>query len=180
MPRCIAFLRALNVGGHTVKMTHLKSIFESLGFSDVETFIASGNVIFKTKGPASSAMAKKIEARLKDELGYEVETFIRTDAEVVALSQLVAFSPEEVAGAHMVYCGFLRAPLTAHAAVALETFNTANEVFRHTGKEIHFLSRISMADSKFSNAKFERQLGVPTTFRNVNTIARLAKKYPPK
>ncbi|MEP6781990.1 MAG: DUF1697 domain-containing protein [Gemmatimonadaceae bacterium] len=180
MPRCIAFLRALNVGGHTVKMTQLKSIFDSLGYSDVETFIASGNVIFNTKGTPSSAMALKIESRLKEELGYEVETFLRTDAEVAALSQLVAFSPEEVESAHMVYFGFLRAPLNAAAKEALEAFNTANEVFRHSGKEIHFLTRISMADSKFSNVKFERQLGVPTTFRNINTIARLAKKYPPK
>jgi len=46
MTRYIAFLRAINVGGHTVKMEHLRGIFESMGFSNVETFIASGNVIF--------------------------------------------------------------------------------------------------------------------------------------
>ena len=44
MPKHFAFLRAINVGGHTVKMDHLRDIFESLGFSNVETFIASGNV----------------------------------------------------------------------------------------------------------------------------------------
>ena len=47
MPRYIAFLRAINVGGrHTVKMDFLRDFFESLGFSNVETFIASGNVVF--------------------------------------------------------------------------------------------------------------------------------------
>ncbi len=45
MPKYIAFLRAINVGGHTVKMDYLRVLFETLGFSDVETFIASGNVI---------------------------------------------------------------------------------------------------------------------------------------
>ena len=49
MPRHIAFLRAINVSGHNVKMDHLRQLFESLGFSNVETFIASGNVIFETK-----------------------------------------------------------------------------------------------------------------------------------
>lgn len=161
-------------------MTQLKSIFDSLGYADVATFIASGNVIFTTKSAPGSAMVQRIESRLKEELGYEVETFIRTDAEVAALSQFVIFSPEEVAGAQMVYCGFLRGPLNAAAKKALEGFNTASEIFRHSGNEIHFLTRISMADSKFSNVKFERQLGVPSTFRNINTIARLAKKYPPK
>ncbi|MEP6764578.1 MAG: DUF1697 domain-containing protein [Gemmatimonadaceae bacterium] len=180
MPRCIAFLRAINVGGHSVKMPQLKTIFESLGFTEVETFIASGNVIFKTRTAPGSAMVSKIEKRLHDELGYEVETFVRTDAEVVALSQLVTFSEAEVASAHMVYVGFLGAPLNAAARKSLETFNTATELFRHSGSEIHFLTRVTTADSKFSNVKFERALGVPTTFRNVNTIARLASKYPPK
>jgi uncharacterized protein (DUF1697 family) len=46
MPKYVAFLRAINVGGRTVKMGHLRSLFEAMGFSNVETFIASGNVIF--------------------------------------------------------------------------------------------------------------------------------------
>ena len=46
MPRLIAFLRAINVGGHTVTMMKLRKEFEALGLQDVETFIASGNVIF--------------------------------------------------------------------------------------------------------------------------------------
>jgi uncharacterized protein (DUF1697 family) len=49
-PRLIAFLRAINVGGHVVKMEALRRIFESLDFADVETFIASGNVIFSARG----------------------------------------------------------------------------------------------------------------------------------
>ena len=49
MPRYITFLRAINVGGHTVKMDRLREIFESLGFANVETFIASGNVVFERR-----------------------------------------------------------------------------------------------------------------------------------
>ncbi|HXW01123.1 MAG TPA: DUF1697 domain-containing protein, partial [Anaerolineae bacterium] len=47
LPKYIAFLRAINVGGHTVKMDYLRRLFEEMGFSKVETFIASGNVIFE-------------------------------------------------------------------------------------------------------------------------------------
>jgi len=58
MPRCVAFLRAINVGGRTVKMDYLRSLFEDLGFADVETFIASGNVVFESK-------VKGVERRLR-------------------------------------------------------------------------------------------------------------------
>ena len=59
MTRYIAFLRAINVGGHVVKMDALRRLFESLGFSNVETFIASGNVLFETN--LNSDLEKKIE-----------------------------------------------------------------------------------------------------------------------
>ena len=180
MPRCIAFLRALNVGGHTVKMNHLKLMFESLGYANVETFIASGNVIFTTKSAPGPAMATKIEKKLLHELGYDVETFIRTDAEVASLAERVVFSAAEIASSHSTYVGLLRESLSADAINALATFNNETDSFRHQEKEIHFLTRIGMGASSFSNVKFEKQLGVPTTFRNINTMVRLARKYPPK
>ena len=69
MSKHIAFLRAINVGGHNVKMDHLRQLFESLGFSNVETFITSGNVIFDTKAVNVKALEKKIEACLHETPG---------------------------------------------------------------------------------------------------------------
>ena len=69
MPRFVAFLRALNVGGHgVVKMEALKKHFTAMGFSDVETFIASGNVVFSSKGV--KGLDGKIAAALERALGY--------------------------------------------------------------------------------------------------------------
>lgn len=65
MPRYVAFLRAINVGGRTVKMDRLREIFESLGLGDVETFIASGNVIFRSRSTKPQALEKKIERSLR-------------------------------------------------------------------------------------------------------------------
>ena len=81
MPRYIAFLRAINVGGHTVKMDRLRQIFDSLGFSNVETFLASGNVVFETTAQDTAALETRITAGLRAALGYEVATFLRTPAE---------------------------------------------------------------------------------------------------
>jgi len=60
LAKYIAFLRAINVGGHTVKMDHLRSLFEALGFSNVETFIASGNVIFESKSKSTRALERRL------------------------------------------------------------------------------------------------------------------------
>ncbi len=79
MTRTIAFLRAINVGGHTVKMDVLRRHFELLGYTDVETFIASGNVIFTAPSHNAQMLEMTIENKLREALGYEVATFLRTE-----------------------------------------------------------------------------------------------------
>lgn len=77
MAKYIAFLKAINVGGHTVKMDHLKNLFEKMGFENVETFIASGNVVFETKSKTFESIKKKIETKLKRWKMLRMETTIR-------------------------------------------------------------------------------------------------------
>ena len=87
MPRFTALLRAINVGrGRSVRMDILRRLFESLGLSNVEMFIASGNVVFDTRTNSSRALQEKIEKRLRAALGYEVDVFIRTAAELIAIA----------------------------------------------------------------------------------------------
>ena len=91
MFRFIAFLRAINVGGgRTVKMQSLRQVFESLGFSKVATFIASGNVVFETTTKEAKTLERKIERALKEALSYEVRTFVREEAELI---KIVAYRP---------------------------------------------------------------------------------------
>src|SRR2546426_4439388 len=92
MPKYVAFLRAINVGGHTVKMDHLRLLFEALGFSNVETFIASGNVIFDSKSKNTKALEEKIEGCLYETLGYPVSTFIRSTVEVATIANYKPFN----------------------------------------------------------------------------------------
>src|SRR5438093_11101582 len=97
MVRFIAFLRAINVGGHTVKMDDLRRLFESLGCSNPETFIASGNVIFESPVEDVRTLEKSIERHLRTALGYEVATFIRTAPELADIAKFQPF-PAELAG----------------------------------------------------------------------------------
>ncbi len=110
MKRYIAFLRAINVGGHTVKMDQLRLLFEKLGLSNVETFIASGNVIFRSE-EEPDALQTRIESHLNASLGYEVATFLRTDAEVAAIAGVQAFNETKLAAYKTLNVGFLKQAL---------------------------------------------------------------------
>src|ERR1700742_487088 len=95
MPRHVALLRGINVGGHTVKMQLLRERFESLGFSNVETVIASGNVVFESPEKSGPSLEKKIERCLEEALGYQVATFLRTVPELSAVVQEQPFNLAE-------------------------------------------------------------------------------------
>lgn len=175
MQRYIAFLRAINVGGHQVKMDRLRALFEEMGFENVATFIASGNVIFDANGKPD-ALEKKIEAHLKEALGYEVATFLRTPKELAALAPLRPYDDEEAA--HGLYVGFLKEAPSAEATEKLMSLRGETVDFAVLGREVWWLSRISMADSRISNGTLEKALRMPATFRNVTTVRKLAAKYP--
>lgn len=70
MPKLIAFLRAINVGGRNVKMAALRGLFEEIGLTDVETLIASGNVIFSSRFRNTISLQQKIEDHLQKSLGW--------------------------------------------------------------------------------------------------------------
>jgi uncharacterized protein (DUF1697 family) len=177
MPRYVAFLRAINVGGHVVKMDELKRHFVAAGFKDAETFIASGNVVFSTKSADAASHAAKIESRLLKALGYEVHTFLRTDAEVVAAGLVRPWPEPRIASARAFSIGFFAEPLTAAQRKAVKTFTTKDDEFHVNGRDVYWLCRTGQGQSVFNLQKFERALGARGSFRGMNTITRLVAKY---
>ena len=174
--RYIAFLRAINVGGHVVKMDRLRTLFEGEGFTNVETFIASGNVVFDGAGRAD-ALERAIERMLKAALGYDVATFVRTGAELRALAAHDAFSPSAVARATAFNVAFLGRPLDAKGKKALMALKNRVDDFHVNGREIFWLSRVRQSESVISNAVFEKTLGQRSTVRGINTVRKMAEKY---
>ena len=83
--RYIAFLRGINVGGHVVKMDRLREVFMEIGLTNVSSYIASGNLFFDTDRKDCDVLAKTIEERLLEVLGYEVPVFLRTINELDAI-----------------------------------------------------------------------------------------------
>jgi uncharacterized protein (DUF1697 family) len=160
-------------------MDVLRKCFEALGHTSVETFIASGNVIFESRARNARTLEKAIERHLRESLGYEVATFVRSPAELAAVAVHQPFPQADVdADGHALYVGFLPEPPAAEAvAKLLARRNTVDEFHVH-GRELYWLARQGMAESTFSGALLEKLLGMPATMRNVTTVRKLAAKYP--
>ncbi len=177
MSRYIVFLRAINVGGHTVKMDDLRQLFEALGFSNVETFIASGNVMFEATTKDTRILEKKIEKSLREALGYDVATFIRTGAELAVIANYKPFRPSDLDAAVALNIAFLADPLDAQSQRKLMALKTNIDDFHVHGREIYWLCRKKQSESTFSNAVLEKTLGRPSTLRGANTVKKMAAKY---
>ena len=175
MRRYIAFLRAINVGGHVVKMEALCGLFVSLGFLNVETFIASGNVLFETN--LNRNLEKKIESKLREALGYDVATFIRTDAELKAVANYKAFAQSQLGAATAFNVAFLKESLDDNSNQKVMSLRTDIDNFHVHGRELYWLCQKKQSDSTFSNVVLEKTLGRPSTIRGVNTIQKIAAKY---
>ncbi len=179
MQRLIAFLRGINVGGNRIiKMDTLRAHFESFGFTQVETFIASGNVSFETNQTDTSLLEEQIEEQIQGALGYVVITFIRSIPEVVEIAGYDPF-PARVAGdkAPTLYVCFLKQPLSNAAQDGLRALRTETDDFHAHGRELYWTPFPRLSESPVSGAMLAKTIGVPTTMRNITTVRKLAAKY---
>jgi uncharacterized protein (DUF1697 family) len=178
MPKYVAFLRAINVGSHTVKMDQLRKLFEAMGFSKVETVIASGNVVFESSSKSATSLAAKIEKHLQSALGYEVATFIRTPAQVQEIAAYRPFpDPELNDSNHILYVGFLATRPTKEATRKIESLSSKIEDYHVNDREVYWLRRPELGESRFSGAQLEKALRMKATLRNCTTVRRIAAKY---
>ena len=171
MPRRIAFLRAINVGGHVVKMDHLRKLLASFGLENVETVIASGNVVFDAKATSTLKLEDQIEVGLLAELGYEVVTMVRTPKE---LAEVVVHRPFSLETSVV---GFLKHTPSAAATSEALAWEIGDEEIAIRGKELYWRHGGRMSESALGEIKIERTLG-PLTMRNLTTVAKIAAKYP--
>lgn len=173
MAPLIAFLRAINVGGHNVKMADLRSLVSGYGLSGVETFIASGNVIVEGAGQAPSTIEALLEARLTADLGYPVTTFVRTTGE---LAETVAARPFSDAPGRY-YVTFLKELPSAELVQRLAPLCSAAEELVCCERELHWLVREGY-ETRLTDAQWRRLAAGPGTTRNITTVGKLAAKYP--
>jgi uncharacterized protein (DUF1697 family) len=175
MPVYVAFLRAINVGGRFVKMAALAQHFRELGHDDVQTYINSGNVVFRSASRSAAALAAALEAGLTAKLGFETHAFVRAaiSREIAARGRVLADAQPELADVNV---GFLGRPLNAEQTAALQALRSPVDDFVLQGTEVYWLCRIKQSESKFSNVVFERKLKTRTTFRRVHMLQGLSQQ----
>jgi uncharacterized protein (DUF1697 family) len=178
MDRYVAFLRGMNLGNRRLKNEVLRAEFEELGFAEVATFRASGNVIFGSDGSESeAALTKKVEAGLDQGLGYEVPVFLRSCADVAAISIHEPFAAKLVAASK----GKLQVSMLAQepaardrkAALALASDEDRLAI---EGRELYWLPSGGISESELDLEAIDKALGKGTT-RTMGTIEQIAAKH---
>jgi uncharacterized protein (DUF1697 family) len=167
----VALLLGVNVGRRVVKMARLKEAMEALGYTDVQTLLASGNVCFAATTKSAAALVKQIEPALTKEFGFEIQVIVRTAEEIIAIIELNPFKAIKKTPSMHFYVTFLseRPPATARPRTS-----AGYKLFKVTDTEAY-----SMLDmSKFEKApelmkEAGQKFGKKITTRNWNTVQKI-------
>jgi uncharacterized protein (DUF1697 family) len=172
--RFAAFLRAVNVGKRRVAMAAAREQLESLGYTDVASFVNSGNLLFTATGKPAK-LEKEIRAALEKTFGFEITTFVRTEAQVKALATEKPFGKLRPGHTH-----FVLLPLTSLTAAerrAVEAMSNEQDEVVVRGRDVHWLIRDKSTETSLGPREWKQALpDNPTTARNTTMIERLAAR----
>ena len=170
----VAFLRAVNVAGHaSLKMTALRRVFESAGCTNVRTYIQSGNVIFDAPRATSAAIRQRIGRGLDKLVGEEVAVAYRTLRELLRAADAAPFASLEEKGDIKLYVGFLIARPRKAPTLPLSFPKDGLELTQLARREVFVVSRKVKGRYGFPNNLIEKELDVPATTRNWNTVKKI-------
>lgn len=176
----IALLRGINVSGQKqIKMTGLKALFEELKFSDVQTYIQSGNVIFISKEAKLNKLENKIVKAIKEKFGFDVKVIIKTPEEIEYVLSSSPFVKKKKDPSRM-YITFLAAVPSSDNIKKLKETDYSPEEYIINGKTLYLFVPDGYGKAKLNNNLFENKLRVSATTRNwktVNTLFEMTKRY---
>jgi uncharacterized protein (DUF1697 family) len=171
MIRRFGFLRAINVGRRRIAMVELAAALSDAGLSDVETFIASGNFTFTGAGEAET-----IETALFDRFGFVSEVFLRSRAELSALAE-IARPLANYVGVHTVQVGFLRETPNDGLKAKLSSMESNLDQFSYGPNEVIWTAFARTTDTPFGKKAMSGKAWPLSTFRNLNTLAKMLEKW---
>ena len=158
-------------------MDALRRMFEAWGGTNVETFIASGNVIFDSSRRNAEIAERLIEKHVHQALGYPSLTYLRSITELAAIAAHQPFPQEEFDQGAKLWVGFMKQTPGRSAVKEVLALRGEYDDFAVEGRELYWLRRANFMESLGNGPPLERILGAPITTRNVNTVRRLAAKY---
>jgi len=170
----ISLLRGINVSGQKkIRMADLKSLYESLGLANVQTYVQSGNVVFDSDEEDTEKLRKSIEAKIESVYGFSVPVLIRTGEDFQRLIGSRHFREERSENPSGVLVTFLYDFPEQSKLIELSVPETETCEFVITDQEIFLFCPDGYGRSKLSNNFFEKKLGVTATTRNWKSVLAL-------
>jgi uncharacterized protein (DUF1697 family) len=175
----IALLRGINVGGkNMIKMAELKKVLEGIGLSEVQTYIQSGNVLFKSEDE-ERVLQDAIQKAIAAAFGFQVPVVLRTASELEGILGNCPFSPEEIAeaeaasDAESLYVAMLARTPSEAGMAAIQIYRNDAEAYHILGRDVYLLFRNSIRNSKLANNL--QKLDASATTRNWKTMNKLGE-----
>ena len=176
MQTYVALLRGINVSGHKkIKMAELKESLETLSFSDVVTYIQSGNIVFKSNENSIENLENKIHEKILKDFGFEVPVLIKTPKELKHAIDNNPFEKGDKYDPKLFAVVFLKEKPKAENIAKLETYDYSPEEYILDDKILYFYAANGAGNAKMNNNFFENKLKVKATTRNWRTTHKLVE-----
>ena len=174
MDQYVALLRGVNVGGHRkVPMAALRELASGLGWQDAQSYVQSGNLVFRARGTAVT-LERALEAAIETHFGFAVPVIVRAGRTWLAYAKGSAFPDAETDRPNLLHLALPKHKPAPDAATALLPYCKADERIAIRGDAIwvDFLSGV--ARSKLTSAVLDRLVGSTVTARNWKTVQAIA------
>jgi uncharacterized protein (DUF1697 family) len=174
MPVVISMLRGVNLGSHNrIKMDALRSLYESLKLESPQTYVQSGNVLFRTKEKNMPQLAKKIQDSIERKFGFRPEVIARTTEELRNAIAANPFSKRRDIEPGKLLVTFLASEPAPGMESALDAFKAYPEELCLKGRELYIYFPNGAGKSKVPWSSVEKWLKVTGTARNWNTVTKM-------
>ncbi len=170
----ISMLRGVNVGGHNkIKMDALRALYESLKLRDAQTYVQSGNAIFRSDERDIARVAKRIEDGIERKFGFRPDVILRTVAEMREVIARNPFAKRRGIEPSKLLVLFLASDPGEEVREKVRQMKCDPEELRIEGRELYIYFPNGVGRSKLSTAKLEKTLSIPGTGRNWNSVTKM-------
>lgn len=176
MPTFIALLRGINMGGHKkIAMSDLREVAETLGYTNAQTLLQSGNLVFAASSKKTAVLETQIQTALIKRLGLTTQVLVRTAAEWKNLIATNPFAKEAQRDPSHLALILLKDKPSAGSVAALKKAIAGREYFEADGRALYAFYPDGFGTSKFTTALIDRTLSTTATMRNWNTVQKIAE-----
>lgn len=170
----VSMLRGINVGAHhRIKMDALRAVYGSLGLTAVQTYVQSGNVVFRTKDRNLIKLAQQLEDGIEEEFGFRPAVVLRTTAELRQVIVANPFAKREGIEPNKLLVTFLAVEPSPAGCQELAKIKADAEELHLVGREIYIYFPNGMGRSKLPWARIDQAVKTSGTGRNWNTVTKL-------